>query len=310
MINKLTLESNAKDKNNNHKSGVALVLGGGGARGFAHLGVIKALQHADLTPDLIVGTSMGAVIGAAAAGKVNTDDLIKILERLDINQILQISRESRRELEKIIGKTLAQGIGVNRWTASESGRTPVKLARFFTFFKLLTKDSWVKDLPIDYAAIATDLVTGKEVIINEGKVYRAAAASSAIPGFIPPVKWKNHLLVDGGVVDPVPILPAIQFGAESVLAVDVGTNLSKDPKNNPLDTFNRTNKIRKKELLNTKNTIATEKLEGKLEVIKPKVAKLNWLDFNKVKEASTLGEECMEKHFEDVRKLFQSIGNT
>lgn len=310
MNKTVTLGTKSATGTNEHKSEVALVLGGGGARGFAHLGIVKVLQHADLTPDLIVGTSMGAVIGAAAAGKVNIDDLIKILERLDINQILQISRESRRELEKIIGKTLAQGIGVNRWTASESGRTPVKLARFFTFLKLLTKDSWVKDLPIDYAAIATDLVTGKEITINEGKVYRAAAASSAIPGFIPPVKWKNHLLVDGGVVDPVPILPAVQFGAKSVLAVDIGTNLSSKPKNNPLDTFNRTNKIRKEELLKTKNSIATEKLEGRLEVLKPKVGTLNWLDFNKVKEASTLGKECIEKHLDAVRKLFRPIGDT
>jgi len=285
-----------------------LVLGGGGARGFAHLGIIKVLQQYNLTPDIIVGTSMGAVIGAAAAGEVEVEGLVKVLERLDINQILQISRESRRELEKVIGKTLAHGIGVSRWSGGDSDNPPVKLARFFTFFKLLTKDSNVKDLPISYAAIATDLISGKEVILDEGKVYRAAAASSAIPGFIPPVKWEDHLLVDGGVVDTVPILPAIQLGAESILAVDVSDSPSREPTSNPLDIFNKTNKIRKQELLETKNSIARNKLGDKLKIIKPAVGKLNWLDFNQVRKATGIGEECINEHLVDVKRLFGDSG--
>ncbi len=286
---------------------VALVLGGGGARGFAHLGVVKVLQELDLKPDLIVGTSMGAVIGSAAAGQVEVEGLIKVLERLDINQILQISRESRRELEKIIGRTLVKGIGVSNWGSEEADETPVKLARFFTFFKLMTKNSTIAELPISYAAVAADLHTGSEIILTEGKVYRAAAASSAIPGFIPPVKWEDFLLVDGGVVDTVPVLPAVQLGADAVIAVDVSADLPEHKSDSPLAIFNRTSKIRKEELLKTKKAIARGRLSGRLITLDPEVDDLNWLDFNQVKRASSRGEECIREKLETVNRVFNSV---
>ncbi|MBS3812215.1 patatin-like phospholipase family protein [Candidatus Bipolaricaulota bacterium] len=288
---------------------VALVLGGGGARGFAHLGVVKVLQELGLKPDMIVGTSMGSVIGSAAAGEVEVEGLIKVLERLDINQILQISRESRRELEKVLGRTLAQGIGVSNWGSEESNETPVKLARFFTFFKLLTKNSDIAELPVIYAAVATDLLSGSEVILTEGKVYRAAAASSAIPGFIPPVKWEDFLLVDGGVVDTVPVLPAVQLGADAVIAVDVSTNLPEHGSNSPLAIFNRTSKIRKEELLKAKNAIARVQLPGMLKVLSPQVDDLNWLDFNQIKKAASRGERCIRKDLDEVKSIFNSVKN-
>lgn len=306
---KYKIESNdfARNGDADGKPRVALVLGGGGARGFAHLGVVKVLQHSNLKPDMIVGTSMGAVLGAAAAGEANVEGLVKVLERLDINNILQISRESRRELEKIIGKALVQGIGMTGRNSEDEDETPVKLARFFTFFKLLTKNSNVKDLPINYAAIATDLLTGSEVILNEGKVYKAAAASSAIPGFIPPVQWGDFLLVDGGVVDTVPTLPAVQLGASAIVAVDVSADIPNTKTKSPLEIFNRTSKIRKEELLKTKNSIAREKLDGNLVILKPEVDDLNWLDFNQVERATKIGEKCIDQNFDLVKETFESI---
>ncbi|MFP4136594.1 MAG: patatin-like phospholipase family protein [Candidatus Acetothermia bacterium] len=288
---------------------VALVLGGGGARGYAHLGVAQALRDAGLEPDIVVGTSMGAIIGAAVANRANLDGMLKTLKRLDINDILKISRESRREMQKLIGKSLVRELGARRKERRESDETPVKLARLFTFFKLMTRDSTIEDLPIQYAAVATDLEQGGELIIKSGKVYRAAAASSAIPGFIPPVTLDGMTLVDGGVVDVLPILPALELGAERVLAVDVSEKLSPEVDSNPLSLFYRTNSIRQQELVNTKSSLARQKLNGDLQILKPPVEGINWLDFNEVGKAASIGQEHATERLSRVEEIFSRRRN-
>ena len=282
----------------------ALVLGGGGARGYAHLGIAQVLRDAGIEPDLVVGTSMGSVIGAAVANRADLDGMVKVLTRLDVNQILKISRESRRELEKAIGRSLVREFGVRRRLRGETNDPPVKLARLFTFFKLMTKNSSFSELPIEYAAVATDLETGTEVIIKEGKVYEATAASSAIPGFIPPVKLNGKLLIDGGVVDTVPILPAIELGADSVVAVDVSKQLGHDTDDSPLSLFYRTSEIRKQELLKTKVSIARKALGGKLLVLNPPLDDLNWLDFNGIEEAAAIGRSFANENLSPMKKIF------
>lgn len=284
---------------------VALVLGGGGARGYVHLGIGQILRDAGLEPDIVVGTSMGAVIGAAIANRANLDGMLKVVKRLDVNDILKISPESHRELEKVIGRSLVREMGMRRRGNKESNQTPVKLARLFTFFKLMTKNSTIEDLPINYSAIATDLENGEEYVIREGKVYKATAASSAIPGFIPPVKLKDRLLVDGGVVDVLPIIPAIEMGAEHVLAIDVSENLKQNPDQTPLSLFYRTLTIRKKELINTKISIARNRLGNRLKVLSPPVDKLNWLNFNEVEKATSIGREFIQDKLPAVKKLFR-----
>lgn len=288
---------------------VALVLGGGGARGYVHLGIGQILRDAGLEPDIVVGTSMGAVIGAAIANRANLDGMLKVVKRLDVNDILKISPESHRELEKVIGRSLVREMGVRRRGNKEPNKTPVKLARLFTFFKLMTKNSTIEDLPINYSAIATDLENGEEYVIRKGKVYRAAAASSAIPGFIPPVKLKGRLLVDGGVVDVLPIIPAIEMGAEHVLAIDVSESLKQDPDQNPLSLFYRTLTIRKKELVRTKISIARNRLGDRLKVLTPPVDGLNWLNFNEAEEAASIGREFIQDKLPAVKRLFHAERN-
>lgn len=285
---------------------VALVLGGGGARGYAHLGFAQVMLEAGLEPDLIVGTSMGSVIGAAVANKANLDGMIKVLNRLDVNQILKISRESRRELEKAIGKSLVKEMGIRKRLNRESNRTPVKLARLFTFFKLMTRNSSIEELPIEFAAVATDLDRGTEVLINKGKVYRATAASSAIPGFIPPVKLDGFQLIDGGIVDTLPVVPAVEMGAGSVVAVDVSKTLKPNPEQTPLSLFYRTSEIRKKELMRMKSSLAEEQLDGRLLTLNPPVDELNWLDFNEVDRAVSIGKEFARENLSKIKESFKS----
>lgn len=281
-------------------------MGGGGARGYAHLGLAKEMLDAGLEPDIIVGTSMGSVIGAAVANRANLDGMVKVLNRLDINRILKISRESRRELEKAIGKSLVREMGFRKRFRKEQKDPPVKLARLFTFFKLMTRNSSIEDLPISYAAVATDLEEGSEVLINKGKVYRATAASSAIPGFIPPVELDGRRLIDGGIVDTLPVLPAIEMGARSVLAIDVSKTLEPDstPDPSPLSLFYRTSEIRKNELVRTKISIAKEKIGTRLLTLNPPVDGLNWLDFNEVDKAVEIGRNFARENIAKIKELF------
>ncbi len=294
------LQENPPDPNK-----VALVLGGGGARGYAHLGLVQVLLDAGLEPDMVIGTSMGSVIGAAVANRANLDGMIKVLNRLDINRILRISRESRRELEKAIGKSLVREIGIRKRLKRESNEPPVKLARLFTFIKLMTKNSSIEELPISYAAVATDLDTGTEILIKEGKVYRATAASSAIPGFIPPVKLNGKQLIDGGIIDTVPVLPAVKMGAGSVVAIDVSNSLKPNPDQNPLSLFYRTSEIRKKEILRLKTSIVKEELiDGRLLTLNPPVDELNWLDFNEVDRAVSIGRNFARENISAIKNIF------
>ncbi|MBS3736652.1 patatin-like phospholipase family protein [Candidatus Bipolaricaulota bacterium] len=283
---------------------VALVLGGGGARGYAHLGIAQVLLDSGLEPDMVVGTSMGSVIGAALANRANLDGMIKVLNRLDINRILKISHQSRRELEKAIGKSLVKEIGIRRRLESDSNKPPVKLARLFTFFKLMTKNSSIKELPLSYAAVATDLDKGREILIKEGKVYRATAASSAIPGFIPPVKLNGYQLIDGGIVDTVPVLPALKMGAGAILAVDVSKSLEPNPDQNPLSLFYRTSEIRKNEIVRLRTSMVKEKLDGRLLTLNPPVDELNWLDFNEVDKAVSIGREYARENLTAIKDIF------
>lgn len=253
---------------------------------------------------MVVGTSMGSVIGAAVANRANLDGIIKVLNRLDVNQILKISRQSRRELEKAIGKSLVNQIGIRRRLKDKSKEPPVKLARLFTFFKLLTKNSSIQDLPINYAAVATDLDRGAEVLIKEGKVYRATAASSAIPGFIPPVKLNGYQLIDGGIVDTVPVLPALKMGAGSMVAVDVSKTIEPNPDQNPLSLFYRSSEIRRKEIVRLRNTIVKKKLDSRLLTLTPPVNELNWLDFNEVDKAVSIGRETARENLSSIKNIF------
>ncbi|MFP4588710.1 MAG: patatin-like phospholipase family protein [Candidatus Bipolaricaulota bacterium] len=286
------------------RSDLALVLGGGGGRGFAHIGVLQFLEENEIQVDMVVGTSMGAVMGAALAADVDLEKLTKILIHLDINKLLKISPTSRREVEKLIGKSLAEQLTPPVWKREEPDQYPTKLSRMYRFFQLFTKGYTIEELPLPYAAVATDMGNGEEVVLKEGKLYKAVTASSAIPGFIPPVARNGRLLIDGGVVDRVPINVAIDMGARSVLAVDVSGKLTSTPKTS-IEVAIRADSITSRELVRVKNQIARKRLDGKLVIVRPRVQDLNWLSLNNIEEASTRGFEAMKKRSTRVTKLVE-----
>jgi NTE family protein len=181
------------------KPRIGLALGGGSARGWAHIGVIRALEQAGVRPDIVCGTSIGALVGAAyAAGE---------LDRLE---------------QWVLGLSMAEVLGF-----IDVGLTSglVKGERLMAFFRERIKDSPIDELAIPFAAVATALQTGREIWLRDGSTLDAVRASIAVPGLFAPVLRDGLLLVDGGLVNPVPVSLARAMNADIVIAVDLGSDI-------------------------------------------------------------------------------------
>jgi NTE family protein len=179
---------------------IGLALGGGAARGFAHIGVIRTLVAKGLTPDIITGTSIGAVIGGCfAAGNLDgVDQWCRALTRRSVLGYLDVS---------FTGSALING-----------GRLVEKLTE-------TVGDTAIEHLPLRFAAIATEFGTGHEIWITRGPLVEAVRASYALPGLFPPVRVGGRWLMDGALVNPVPVSAARALGARLVIAVNVNTDL-------------------------------------------------------------------------------------
>ncbi len=179
---------------NNGRVRVGLALGGGVARGLAHIGVLSVLERAGVPIDCIAGTSMGAIIGAAYCAGLEIDDL----------------------------KTLAARTGwlhVSRPLPSAGGL--VTFTRMERWIEDTIGEFDVRDLAIPFAAVASDLISGQRVVLAEGRLCTAIRASCSVPGFVPPVEQDGRLLVDGGITDNIPADVARMLGADYVIGVDI-----------------------------------------------------------------------------------------
>jgi len=179
---------------------IGIVLGSGGARGSAHVGVLKVLEEQGIQPDVIVGSSMGAEVGGAYAAGVSVEDMTAIWRSTHF------------------GTVVKNFLPTIPWSGWCSGREKMRMLR------RLVGDLTIEELPIAYAAVATDLESGLPYPITKGSLARAIRASISVPGLLTPVWIDGHLLIDGGVADPVPVDIARQLGAAVVIAVDVLVN--------------------------------------------------------------------------------------
>jgi NTE family protein len=178
---------------------IGFVLGSGAARGWAHIGVLRALESEGVKPDLIVGCSIGALVGAAfAAGRL--DQLEAWALGLDWKSMLGL-----------LDFRLRGGI--------------IKGERVADFFRAQFVEREFSELAIPFAAVATDVTSGQEIWLREGRVSDAVRASIAVPGLFRPVLRDGRYLVDGGVVNPVPVSLARAMGANIVIAVDIGSDI-------------------------------------------------------------------------------------
>jgi NTE family protein len=216
---------------------VGLVLGGGGARGAAHIGVIKLLEELHIPIDYIAGTSMGSLVGAFYATGMTAEQLEATVTAIDFDTLFQDStaRADQPYLRKLDANLGLFGpkIGIG----PKSQLLPLGAIhgqKIYFLFEALTsarvQDTSFDDLPIPYRAVATDIVDGEAVVIGQGNLAVAMRASMSVPGAFDPVTYGDHLLVDGGIADNVPIDVVRKMGADVVIAVDVGTPL--EPREN------------------------------------------------------------------------------
>ena len=247
---------------------IGLALGSGGARGFAHLGVIKVLKQEGIPIDLIAGSSMGAMVGTFyGAGS-------------DIDRLYLLSRAFKRKyyLDFTIPKM-----------GFISGKRTKDLIRVFTYGMNL------EDLDIPVAVVATDIRTGEKVIFRDGAIAPAVRASISIPGIFVPEKIGNRLLVDGGVVDRVPVSVVRDMGADIIIAVDVAHVNQETEINSIYDVIMQSLDILQMELVESRE-VASDVM------IRPRVEKYSSKSFTHIQEIISIGEEAARAKLNQIKE--------
>jgi len=257
------------------KVGVALVLGGGGARGMAHVGVLEELEKAGITIDLIVGCSAGSIVGAFYADCLDVAKVKACLTPLKKWDILDLSLYRCRY-------GLAQGRAFRRFLASHIG------ARYFN------------ELKIPVCIVATDLIKGQLICLNDGPLIPAIHASSAIPLLFSPVLLHERLLVDGGVADPVPVSIAQKMGAKIIIAVDLNELLPKTSPSNLFGVAARSAEI--KFLLQSASC-----LEGADVIIRPELEGVSIFADDNHEQVYLAGREAAIKALPKIIQLISSL---
>jgi len=286
---------------------IGLVLGGGGARGYAHVGVLKKLEEMRIPFDYIAGTSMGSIVGGFLATGMESDELAKVVRDADWDDLfkdktprqdLPFRRKSDDDLG-LYGPKL--GIGKDSSLLPKgvvSGQKVIFMFESVTSQRVNTSD--FNQLPIPFRAIATDIVTGDMVVIGTGDLSMAMRASMAVPAVFDPVPRDDALLVDGGLVRNLPVDVARDMGADVVIAVDVGTKLeSKEEITNALAIV-----YQMSGLLTVKNTeIQIQSLRETDVLIAPDIGdKISSADFDKLDEAIPLGYAATEAVQDKLQK--------
>jgi NTE family protein len=284
---------------------VGLALGGGGARGLAHIGVLKVLEKENIPIDLITGTSMGAIIGAVYALKKDISAIEKITEKYskisEFNIDLSFSEKERKDKPFFLKKMsdfLKRGYILNlelRRKYINDGEGVKKV------IKDLVGDKAFTDTKIPFAAVAADLVKGEKVIIRKGKLFDALLASASIPGMFPPVILDKKILVDGGIVDVVPIEAAKSLGANFVIGVNVSQTVKKRAEfDNAVEIFFRSDSITSAELRKLQLSFADL-------VITPKVGRFHWSDFSKPEQCVREGEIAAQNAILELKKKLKKV---
>ncbi|TKC18554.1 patatin-like phospholipase family protein [Robertmurraya kyonggiensis] len=254
-----------------HHPKIGLALGSGGARGFAHLGVLKTLLDAGIPIDLIAGSSMGAMVGCFyGAG-------------LDIERLYNLSRVFKRKyyLDFTIPKM-----------GFIAGNRVKDLIRIFTHGRNLEQ----LDIPVH--VVATDLMTGDKIVFKDGPIADAVRASISIPGIFVPEKYEGKLLVDGGVIDRVPVSVVKEMGADLIIAVDVSRVKRNAEISSIYDVIMQSLDIMQMELAANREFASDF-------MVTPPVEMYSSRAFTQIDEIIAIGEEETKKHIDTIKGLIE-----
>lgn len=287
-----------------NKPVIGLALGGGGARGFAHLGILKVLAQYGLNIEIVAGTSIGAIVGAAYAAGYPIDEMIAIAKSNDWKKLL-----------KMVDLSLpAKGL--------------IKGRKIEDYLRGLLRDKNFANLSKRLVVVATDIETGREEWIDKGDIIRAIHASIAIPGIFEPVKINDSIYVDGSITAPVPWKAAFAAGADIVIAVDVSSPMTGTEYLYKLsyifqsDWYKRISqktgvdyyvnnilpasiRIVSKSLKLNKMVSRSDQINSRnMFTVRPDLGDIRWYDFHRIEDCITAGE-VKQKNIEE--KLFSAF---
>ena len=260
------------------KRKVGLALGGGAARGLAHIGVLEVLQKEGIPIDMIAGTSAGAAIGALyAQGK-------------DASQIKDLAvKMGRMQLLSLVDLALPR-----------SGF--VEGTRIKNLLKSIIGDIKFSDLSIPLSCIATDIRSGEEIVINDGSVLEGVRASISIPVIFSAVKWQDRYLVDGGLVNPVPVKTVREMGADFIIAVnvisDIGNRTRRAKKSKQPGMF----QVMLQSIYIATYSVVRSSLEGADIIIEPQLTNIGYGDFHRIRDCISQGELAAQESIPEIKK--------
>ncbi|WED22377.1 patatin-like phospholipase family protein [Vibrio sp. JC009] len=279
---------------------IAVVLAGGGAKGAAHIGVLKALEEMHIPVDLITGTSMGAYVGGLYAAGMSADEIESLIYSIEWNDGYKdrVSRGERRIRDKAyedyyqlntdmgLGwgeirspKGVVQGQNMMRILRESSGNIP-KLDSF-------------DDLPVPFRSVATDIVNLKEVVLDKGLITDAMMASMSVPGALPPYELDGVLLVDGGVTNNMPVDVAREMGADIIIAADISTEyLKQEDVGSFVDVGNQISNYLVRRTTDEQAELLTEKDV----LLVPAVGQMETTEFDRMPQAYLWGYESAQKN--------------
>ena len=296
---------------------IGLALGSGASRGWSHIGVLKALLKAGVEPDVVCGTSVGAMVGGSYVGGN--------LEKLE---------------EWVLGSSRTDVLRFFSFRLASSAFVDLERFNWFLHNFVAAADVRIEALEKPYAAVCTDLATGSEVLLTTGGMADAIRASMAMPGLFPAERYAERWLVDGGLVNPVPITACRALGADIVIGVNLNSEiLSKRNERQRMtrqerpDTKFESLKRQAREysssrfssddeserapgmfstISNTINIFQHQITRGRLEadpadvLIEPKVGDIGMFDFQRAGDAIQEGDSCVQSAMDDIRQLIRS----
>lgn len=288
---------------------IGLALGGGGAKGLAHIGVLQALEEEKIPIDLIAGTSMGALVAGVYALYPQSEIVIKKFRNYLTSRTFQktnpefLYNHVDKELSKFEGifqrfsRFIKKGVFYSQSLAKKSA---ISEEIFQQNMEMLLDDAEIQNTTIPLAVIALDLKSGEEVVIKKGSLRKAISASCAIPGILPPIKFQGKELIDGGWIDKVPIRPLREMGADLIIAVDVAEGLDEvEDLSTGLGIFLRSYEI-------SRYALSNWQLKEADIVISPDVSDIHWADFGHFEHCVQVGIKATKEKIPIIRKLINN----
>jgi NTE family protein len=285
---------------------IGLALGGGAARGIAHIGVIEVLERQGVPFHMVSGTSMGAIVGAVYLMEGSTSRLInRMYDFVESEAFKEADFEDLRErkddeddswFESMTGM-IKRGY---KYSLSVTRQSVISKEIFSGIINELVPDIRIEDLPSPFSAVSLDVVSGKEYIWSKGSLRNALWATSAIPGFFPPLEIDGMVLVDGAWTNSVPVHPCSDLGATKVIAVDISREVEE------LAEYKRGISLMMRSALVASRYLRQLQLKEADVVIRPDVGNIHWADFSNLEEVIQKGRDsacvCLEEACQLVRK--------